>query len=154
MQAQMVMNYMYGPNGATVLAGIVGDKVLAVSGVPDATISTVITAMKSNDNPLSKNPAVKAVSDQLPKNRIAELYLPLDQLLTTVATYAGAMGMNVPVQLPPDLPPIGGTISTDGNALRVDSYTPTELIKAIVAAAIQVQMQMQGGRQPGGPGGL
>ena len=47
-----------------------------------------------------------------------------------------------------------GTISTDGNAIRADSYTPTELIKAVVAAGMQTFMQMQGGRQPGGPGGL
>ena len=75
-------------------------------------------------------------------------------LIKIAVVGAGMMGMNVQMQLPPDLPPIGGTISTDGNAMRVDSYTPTELIKAVVAAGMQTFMQMQGGRQPGGPGGL
>jgi hypothetical protein len=155
MQAQMAMNWMYGPNGARVMVGSLDDKnVLVASGVPDEVLSKVIAAAKKSDDPLDANAAVKSVSDQLPKNRIAVMYVPLDQVVSTIANYAGAFGMQVPIQLPPDLPPIGTAISTDGATLRADSYVPTELVKALTAAAIQVQMQMQGGRQPGGPGGL
>ena len=75
--------------------------------------------------------------------------------INTAATYAQAFGMPVQIQLPQDLPPIGGTIATEGNAVRLDSYTPTELVRAVVAAGMQVAQQMQGGgRHPGGPGGL
>jgi hypothetical protein len=153
-QMQMFMNWMYGPNGATILEGLVGDKLLVGVGVNDATLLSAVKAIKANENPLGQVAGVKTVAAQLPQQRLGEFYVPLDQIVTTIANYAGMMGMNVQMQLPPDLPPIGGTISTDGNAMRVDSYTPTELIKAVVAAGMQTFMQMQGGRQPGGPGGL
>ena len=94
------------------------------------------------------------VDAQLPKSRLGAVYIPLDQLVTTIGTYAGAMGMPIQIQLPPDLAPIGATVSTEGNAFRVDSFTPTDLIKALVAQGMQIFMQMQGGHQPGGPGGL
>jgi hypothetical protein len=153
-QAQMMMNWMYGPNGMTVLSGQVGDKILVGVDVSDATLTSAVTAVKGNQSPLSQGAGVKGVAAQLPQQRIGEFYVPLDQIVTTIANYASTMGMNVQMQLPPDLPPIGGTISTDGTAIRVDSYAPTELIKAVVAAGMQTFMQMRGGAHPGGPGGL
>jgi hypothetical protein len=153
-QAQMMMNWMYGPNGATIYSGQVGEKMLIGMDLNDAALSSAIAAAKANQNPLSQVAGVKMVAAQLPQQRIGEFYVPLDQIVTTIANAASGMGMNVQMQLPPDLPPIGGTFSTEGTALRADSYTPTELIKAVVAAGMQTWMQMQGGRQPGGPGGL
>jgi hypothetical protein len=153
-QAQMIMNYFYGPNGMQMLIGTVGDKVLVTSGINDQALSSAINSAKTDEDNLSKLPGVQTVSAQLPKQRCAAVFVPLDQIVNTIATYAAAMGMNMQVQLPPDLPPIGATVATDGTAIRIDSYTPTELIKAVTAAGMQVFMQMQGGRQPGGPGGL
>ena len=153
-QAQMMMNFMYGPNGATIYSGQVGEKALIGVGVSDASLASAITAIKGNQDALDQLPVVKTVSAQLPQQHVGEFFVPLDQIVTTVATYAGAMGMNVQVQLPPDLPPIGITISTEGTTARLDSFTPTELVKAIVAAGMQTYMQMHGGAHPGGPGGL
>ena len=82
------------------------------------------------------------------------LYVPLDEIATTVGTYAGAMGMPIQIQLPPDLPPIGITVGSEGSAIRIDSYTPTDLIKALVAQGMQLYMQRMGGGGAGGPGGL
>jgi hypothetical protein len=82
------------------------------------------------------------------------MYIPLDEIATTIGTYAGAMGMPIQIQLPPDLPPIGMTASTDGTAVRIDSYTPTDLIKALVAQGMQLYMQRMGAGGAGGPGGL
>jgi hypothetical protein len=153
-QAQMMMNTMYGPNGMTMLSGVVGDKLLIASGVSDDVLAQAVAAAKANQNNLDKVAGLQTVANQLPKNRMVAYYVPLDQVVNTVATYAAAFGMPVQIQLPPDLPPIGGTIATEGNAVRLDSYTPTELVRAVVAAGMQVYGQMQGGRQPGGPGGL
>jgi hypothetical protein len=153
-QAQMMMNTMYGPNGMTMLTGVVGDKLLVASGVSDDVLAQAIASVKANQNNLDKVAGLQTVANQLPKNRMVAYFVPLDQVVNTVATYAAAFGMPVQIQLPPDLPPIGGTVATEGNAVRVDSYTPTELVRAVVAAGMQVYGQMQGGRQPGGPGGL
>ena len=153
-QMQQMMSMFYGPNGATVTTGLVGDKALIGVGATDATLSATIAAVKGNQNPLGQLAGVKMVSAQLPQQRVAEFYAPLDQLATTLASYAGMMGMNMQLQLPPDLPPVGATLSTEGNAIRLEYYTPTELIKALVAAGMQTFMQMQHGAHPGGPGGL
>jgi hypothetical protein len=153
-QAQMAMTYLYGPNGMTVNSGIVGDKLLIGMGTSDQVLSSAIAAIKGNEDALGKLPGVQAVDAQLPKSRVGAMYVPLDQLVTTIGTYAGAMGMPIQIQLPPDLPPIGATVSTEGTAFRMDSFTPTDLIKALVAQGMQIFMQMQGGHQPGGPGGL
>jgi hypothetical protein len=54
------------------------------------------------------------------------------------------------VQLPPDLPPIGETISTDASTIKLDAYVPTPLVQSLVAAGMQAFMQMNGG----GGGGM
>jgi hypothetical protein len=149
-----MMKMMYGPEGMNALTGTVGDKLVIGFGASEATLISTIAAVKDSSDPLSKVPGVAAVSSQLPKSRAFTLYVPLDELVTTISTYAGAMGMPIQIQLPPDLPPIGITAGTEGSAVRIDSYTPTDLIKALVATGMQLYMQRMQGGAPGGPGGL
>jgi hypothetical protein len=154
-QMDNTMKMIYGPEGANALTGVMGDKLLIGFGASDAMLTSMITAVKAGDDPLGKSPGVVAVTAQLPKSRVMSLYVPLDEIVSTIGTYAGAMGMPIQIQLPPDLPPIGIAASTDGTSIRFDSYTPTDLVKALVAQGMQLYMQhMGGGGAPGGPGGL
>lgn len=153
-QAEQMMKMMYGPNGMTAMTGVVGNNLIAVSGVTDAVLASTVKAVTANQDSLSKIAGVKAVQANLPTNRLAVIFVPVDEIAATVATYASAMGFNIPIQLPPDLPPIGAAIAVEGTAMRIDSYTPTPLVQSLIAAGMQAAMQMQGGRQPGGPGGL
>jgi hypothetical protein len=152
-QAQM-MNMLYGPAGQVMYYATVNDKLLTVSGVPDPVISAAIAAVKSNSAPMAKADRVKAVSDQLPKQRVAVVYVPVDDIITTVVGYAQQMHMGIPLQIAPNLPPVGAAISTQANAMRVDIHVPTLLVQQIIAAGMQAQMQMQqgGGGQPRGGG--
>ncbi len=59
--------------------------------------------------------------------------------------------MNVPVQLPNNLPPVGFSFGTDGTAMRYDSFIPMKLMQSLVQAGMQVYMQMN---NHGGGGGL
>jgi hypothetical protein len=152
-QAQM-MNMMYGPGGMVMYAGAAGDHFLVTTGLDDAGISSLIASAKSGDAPLSALAGVKKVAGDLPTNRAAEFYIPLDQIATTGLTYAGMFGFKVPVQIPPNLPPIGETISTDGATVRADAFVPTTLIQSLVAAGMQAFMAMQGGGANGGGGGM
>jgi hypothetical protein len=154
-QADNAMKMIYGPDGMNVLTGVTADKLVIGFGANDQTLSDTLTVIKAKDDPLAKLPGVAAVATQLPKSRAMTMYIPLDQIVTTAGNYASAMGMPIQIQLPGDLPPIGVTFSTDGSAMRIDSYTPTDLIKALVAQGMQIYMQrMGGGGGPGGPGGL
>lgn len=153
-QVAQMMKIFYGAEGATVYCGVAGGKFLSVMGLSDEQIAQAIDAIKANAAPLASNAAVKSVAAQLPKKRQAEIYVHVDELVTTALTVAGQFGMGVNVQLPPDLPPVGATVATEGSALRIDAFVPTPLVQSLVAAGMQVFMQMQGGGQPGGPGGL
>jgi hypothetical protein len=150
-QAQM-LQMMYGPSGMVLNVGAIDpQKMLMTSGVPDQFISSAITAAKANNSPVASAEALKGVTSQLPKQRVAEMYLSLGELATTGLAYARQLGLAIPVQLPPDLPPIGMTIATENNtATRFDVHVPTTLIQSLIAAGMQAQMQMQGG---GGAGG-
>ena len=118
-------------------------------------MTAAVNAVKANQDTLSQLPQVQAVNANLPQqNRLGVFYFPIDNLVNTGVTYAQRFGMPVKLQIPPNLPPVGFAASTDGNALKFDSYIPSQLVQSLVAAGMQAFMAMQGGGQPGGPGGL
>ncbi|HYO08400.1 MAG TPA: hypothetical protein VER17_05470 [Tepidisphaeraceae bacterium] len=161
MQMQQMMTFMYGPNGVSGYTGAVGnDKLIVASGVSDQVLQQLITAAKGGQGGFEQAAEVQSVKQQLPQNRLAVGYLSLDTLVTTAANYARMFGMPVNLQLPQNLPPIGGAVSTEGGAVRADGYIPAQLVQSLVASVQQMQAQMRGGggggggQQPGGPGGL
>ncbi|MBC8106721.1 MAG: hypothetical protein H7Z14_09045 [Anaerolineae bacterium] len=151
MQQANVMALLYGPGGVNMLQGEVNkDTFMMAMGVPDAVLQGAIAAAKTGEAPLVASPGVKAVASHLPTNRTGELYVPLDQIITTGLTYAKQFGAPLNVTIQPDLPPLGFATSTDGSALRIDGYIPTVLVQQLVSAGMQAWMQTQGG----GGGGL
>ncbi len=154
-QQQQMMTMFYGPGGLVQNIGVVDPgHVLIYSGLPDAAVSPAIAAAKSGEAPLSSLEQVKKVAANLPSNRLLEVYVPLDDVVSTALTYAKQFGFNVPVQLPPDLPPLGGTVSSEGSTVRMDGFIPTPLVQSLVAAGMQAAMQMQGGGAPPAGGGM
>jgi len=154
-QMKQMMTMMYGPNGISGVTGLVSDKTLiTVTGGGDELVEKAVTAAKANEDVLGKLAGVTAVNKHLPQNRNLVAYLPVDQMITTGLTYAQQFGMPVQIQLPADLPPVGFTAGAEGSAIRFDSHVPSQLVQSLVAAGMQAFMQMQGGQQPGGPGGL
>lgn len=151
-QQVQVMSMMYGPGGMNMLIGDVGGALLSASGVSDQTLTSAIAAVKGGQSPLSDLAGVKSVGANLPKNRLMEIYVPVDELATTGLTYARQFGAGINIQLPPDLPPIGAALSTEPNAMRFDVYVPSSLVQSLVAAGMQAAMQMQGGGGGGGGG--
>jgi hypothetical protein len=150
MQAAQFLGFMYGANGVQVYSGAVTDHaLLTVSGVPDDMTTAAIEAVKKGDDPLAKLDTVKAVSAQLPPQRFAAFYIPLDEWATTGLNVAKQFSMDMGVKIPEDLPPVGATISSDGTAVRLDSYIPTQLVQALTAAGIQMFMA-QAHAAPGG----
>jgi hypothetical protein len=134
---------------------------LTVMGLDDAGISAAIAAAKAGDDPMAKTSAVKSVATQLPAQRFAVCYVPLDLWATTGFGYAKMFGIDMGVTMPENLPPMGTTWSTDGTAIRADTYLPSQLTQALAAAGMQVYMKTQNvGQQPPqngaapAPGGL
>ncbi len=152
-QAKQMMAMMYGPNGATGYNGILDDQhLLTVLGLDDTQISAAIKAAKENTESVSKLESVQMVTRNLPKSRLGVVYFDLGQLVTTATNYAKMMGMPIPINIKPDLAPIGITFGTDGPAVREDIFVPADLVEAMVTTSIQLRMMGAGGR--GKPGGL
>jgi hypothetical protein len=155
MQMAQIMTMIYGPLGPTAFMGVVNDQtLLTIMGLDDAGISSAIAAAKAGDDPLAKTSAVKSVAAQLPPQRIAVWYVPLDLWATTGFGYAKMFGIDMGVTMPENLPPMGTTVSTDGTAVRADTYLPSQLMQALAAAGMQVYMKTQNvGQQPNAPQG-
>lgn len=153
MQMKQGFTMMYGPNGLVGYTGILDDEhLLMTMGVDDATISAAIKAAREKTDALSKAEPVALVTKNLPRERIGAFYFDLGLTITTVTNYAKMMGMPIPVNIKPDLAPIGVALATDGPAIHVDSFIPADLIESIVTTTIQLKMMGAGGR--GKPGGL
>jgi hypothetical protein len=153
-QARQMMSVMYGPDGMSGLFGPVDDKtLLTVSGLPAAKLSNAIKAAKANEDVLGKQANVNLTVKELPTNRIAAFYIPLDNILGTALNFAQQAGMPVQAQMAENLPPIGITLATVGPAVRMDGHLPMPLIKNISDVVMQIYTGMHGGPAGGPPAG-
>ncbi len=151
-QAQQFMSVVYGPDGPDQLVGVVNDKTLLTTlGVDDQLLGSAIESAKADKDVLTGQ--VKAVDAELPHARAAVSYLDLAQLVSTALSYAKANGLSMPIQLPPNLPPVGFALGNDpdGAALRFDAFMPTSLMQSLVQAGFQAYLNTPHG---GGGGGL
>jgi hypothetical protein len=152
-QAAQMLSFFYGPNGMNAFIGSTDPKhVIAVVGGNDALIKKAIDGAKKNEAPLASSPALKSVTQKLPQQRVVAVYVGLDEIVKTAVNAAKQFGMPIQLQLPPNLSPVGMTVATDGPAVRVDGYVPSQTIQSIVAAGMQAFMQMRGGGGMGGGG--
>src|SRR5690606_25833933 len=113
-------------------------------------LAELVASAQADDNFIADKAHVQSVLAKLPPERLMVMFIALDQWALTGANLASQMfRLPINLQLPPDLPPVGVSVATEGTALRVDGYIPTKLVQSIVAAA----MQAMGGGPGGGPGG-
>lgn len=145
-QVQQMLAMIYGPNGQSGVLGVIDPKtVMMVGGGSEQLITDAIGAAKANTDLTAKEKGVQAVAAQLPKSRSLAFYIELDNILTTGIRYAKGFGLPVNVKLPADLPPIGITGGGEGDAMRLDSFIPMDLVKGLVAAGMDAQKQMKNG---------
>ena len=144
-QMTQMMNMMYGGDGPQYHYGVLNKDFLMAVSMPDATIGNFVKSVKSNDEAVAKLDQVKAVAAELPKSRIIEYYVSIDEIVNTGVQTAGQFGFPVQVQLPPELPPFGFTFGTEGNAFRIDGHIPTTTVQALISAGLQVFGQFNGG---------
>lgn len=150
MQAQQMASWMYGAGGMTGYYGVLGNTMIGTAGFAEADLSDIVAAAKADEASIVSQAHIQSVAKALPQQRLAEIYIPVDNWVKSGSHYAQQFGMPVQIQLPPDLPPIGIAIATEGTALRANSYIPTDLIQSLIAAGMQAFMAAQGG----GGGGL
>ncbi len=142
--AAMPMRMLFGPEGPTTYLGQVEDKLLMVSGLSDQQIAAVIESVQGDSAPLADDAGVRMVLDQLPENRSAVFFFRPDELVRSGVGLSRQMGMNLPIQMPEDLPPIGFAAAPAENSLRTEGFLAKDLISALIVAALQAQQQFGG----------
>jgi hypothetical protein len=153
MQIKQMMAMMYGPNGANVYLGAVDDQhVLMYSGLDDATVSAAIKAAKEHTDTVSKSEGIVFVNKNLPDPKLGVAYISIGEIVTTASNYAKMMGIPIPINMKPNLPPIAIAIATEGSAVRADTFIPSDLVEQVIATVLQLKMMGGGGN--GKPGGL
>jgi hypothetical protein len=151
MRTSEMLSQIYGPDGASGLTGVVDPKTLVFAmGVDDDLISQTIDAAKEDKDVLTDG--LKSVDSHLPAKRASVGYFGLGQLMATGLSYAKANGLPVGIQLPNNLPPIAGSLGTEGTALRFDGFVPTKLLQSMVQAGASLYAQFN--NRGGGGGGL
>jgi hypothetical protein len=152
-QMTQMMQMMYGGNGMSGYAGVVDPQThLAVFG-GEGLLNESVAAAKAKDNALVQGASVQAVAAELPKSRALVYYVAIDNIVSTALQYAGQFGFPMNVKLPPDMPPIGVTVGTEGSAGRVDVHISADLIQQLISTGMQAMMMMQGGGGRGNPPG-
>lgn len=127
MITQMIFGPTGGPNGY--LAQLDGGVIQTLTQGPDMTRRALAAAKGANT--LGANDRVKRVSDSLQKDRIAELYISVDEILNTVGPTLmmfGALPDFKPMN-PSD--PIALSLSTDAAGFSGRIYLPNATFKAI-----------------------
>jgi hypothetical protein len=146
------LTQFFGPDGPSLLIGEPDPKTLILAtGIEDDLVGQAVDAAKANKDELTEDLA--DVDAGLPKKRAVAAYLGLGQIMNTFLSYMKANGMNMPVQIPKDLPPIGFTYSTEGPDMKIDSFVPMKLMQTLVQAGLNIYMQVNG-KGGGGGGGL
>ena len=107
--------------------------------------SLVSSALKVNGaNSFASDKLLAKVAEQLPKNRVGELYIGVKSLLESALPLAAMANMDIDVEIPPSLPPIGAGLSGGNGGVHLGIYVPAPTVKTIVEVAMRAQAAQMG----------
>lgn len=103
-------------------------------------------AMKAakGENTIAADKPIGMVAERLPKDRIAEVYVGIKGILDGVLPLGAMfMGVQLQVDIPQDLPPVGLAISSRDSVITQSIYLPAPVLKTLGEVAKQAQGAMQ-----------
>ncbi|TVQ34188.1 MAG: hypothetical protein EA376_00530 [Phycisphaeraceae bacterium] len=148
-QMMMGMNMVFGPGG--------------LNGYLMATDSGVYQTLSKNSQLLrdaigagrgasmADHAMIKQIGERMPSGRVAEGYLNLKPILDQVMPFVMMFGMP-PLDVPAELPPIGGGLASEDGAMVMSGFVPAQVLKLGASIAEQVQDMAPPGGQGGGGG--
>jgi hypothetical protein len=148
-QEQMV-KAMYGEEGLSVLFGKVApDKAIVVRSGDQQKIAAAIDAAKAGA-PLM-DAQTQQVAARLPSNAFTMVFIHGEPAMKLAGRVSEMVtGIPVKMQIPPNTPPIGMTMATDGSAVRGDIFVPSALVQSAISAALQEAIKQQQAPNAGG----
>lgn len=151
-QMQMGLMGLFGPAGgpsgymAQIEGGVVG-----TLSQNRRLLETAINAARAG-NGLSDHADMVAATENLRGHNIAEFYVGVGNILNTVTSVMGMMGMEMDVQIPEDIGSVPLAIGSNDGGVRIRTFLPTNVIVTVSELAAYFQ-QMRGGGEPDGQGG-
>lgn len=115
-------------------------------------MSAAMKAAKGGES-VGSDKLTAQVSEHLPKNRMFEFYIGVKPIMEAVLPLAAMGGVNLEIDLPPTMPPIGVGMSAGDGAAHLGMYMPAPVLKTLIGAAMQAQGMGGGGGDPAGGGG-
>jgi hypothetical protein len=151
MAQQMSMGLMglFGPTGgpsgymAEIDGGVVG-----TLSQNRRLLETAINAARAG-NGLSEGEEIGQAAANLRDGNIAELYIGVGNILSTVTSVMGMMGMDMDVDIPQDIGAVPLAIGSMDGGVRIRTFLPTDVIVTVSELSAYFQ-QMQGGMNPMG----
>lgn len=127
----MVTQMIFGPTGGPTgyIATLDNGVVQTMTQGPDMTRRALAAAKGTNT--LGANDRVKRVSGNLQKDRIAEVYIGIDEILNTVGPTLMMFGVLPDFQPLAAIDPIAFGLSTDASGFSARAYLPNEAFQAI-----------------------
>ncbi len=102
---------------------------------------------------LAGDRAMAQVAERLPKDRMMELFIGVRSILEAALPLAAMGGVNVELDLPPNMPPVGVGLAGGKAGAQLGIFMPTPVIKTIMSAAQQAGGMMGGGDDDAAPAG-
>ena len=149
MDPAMITQMIFGPTGGpTGYLGLVeGGVVQTMSQAPDMT-RRALAAAKNADG-LGKSERLRRAGERLQSDRMAEIYISIDEILNTVGPTLMMFGLLPEFQPVNAMDPIGLSLATDAGGFAGRIYLPNDALKAITDA---IPDAPPGAGQPGNGG--
>lgn len=135
-----VQAVLFGPQGLQGFVGQTDNGLVMTYARNKDMLAKSIASLKGGEG-LAADAGVKAVGENLPKDRSMEGYIGVKSILTTVTGFMSAMGGAPAIEVPENLPPVGFGGTTDRGGVRVAVHIPADTIKAVA----NLQNAMAGG---------
>lgn len=144
--AEQVMGLMFGmgntgPQGYIAQAG---GGVVQTYSKSTPLMESALRAATKGDNSLGADKLIQQIGEKLPANRSAEFYIGTKGLMDSIVPMMAMAGMNVKMDIPSNLPPIGAAIAPDKGSAQLSIYVPNVVIKTFADFGKSVQAQMGG----------
>lgn len=131
MDPAMVTQMIFGPTGGPTgyLASVEGGVVQTMTQGPDMTRRSLAAAKGTNT--LGANERVTRVAGNLQKDRIAEIYIGIDEILNTVGPTLMMFGAIPEFQPMAAIDPVALGLATDANGFSGRIFLPSDAFQAI-----------------------
>lgn len=145
--AAQAMMMMFGASGGP--SGYIAtlDDALVTTFSRSTPLMQSALAAAKNGGGLGADKLLAQVGEKMPADRVAEVYLSVHGVLTSVMPMFAMMFGPINVEIPENLPPVGLALAPRGGSLAASIYIPTPVIKTVAQTAQAFQAAQQGGEE-------